>query len=884
MAPSLKASSSCSSISRPESPASHTASTSYAPPSPPTSSHASSASSSRVSLEMADEENVTITAANNRSLTKRLGKKKSQEEDLRLLAVSAQMTELSYGISDIQTRIFEIQELRHKSQSTSDTAGTTNVIDQSLMSLDERLDAVTKGIKSVNEALEPLLQSTATPTVAANGDSNENAGILRKHAALLAEWEAVQDESDVLREELKEDKWLTVFRTVTDQADGMMSSLEKAVNRCQEFIWQVHRRGGDDSIGSVNSSRSDKPPLIVSVDVYNTLLDSFEAKKKHYMPATTKVLAIIDKGVHDRVTKNGETLRRHAESVQRWKTLRERITKTDAEMENVRRILIHGEKTPSEAGSSASGHTSLSRSGYLATPPSGQRASRTPSSSSLSRSISPLRKFARKITGSRHSPAPPVTPLRIDRDTPAVRSPASEPVRTMRKQRSSIFGLRGSPQAVPLTPDRPSHKHSQSLTPDQSPRSNRAELSNTTIKGKSSRPTWNSSTKVEVEDRTQTLRGTPPRRTPSALAMYGSPDDIPPVPALGATYRRSLSRTSMASSRPWSPVTSSYSTSQSSYHPPMPSFRPPSRTAQSSSHIPPRSITPSVSAPMTPRPRAKTPSHIPAPAKWRSFSGGQSESGWDEQSQRAFSPAFSATSGMDPTSPGRHPPRPPSRSMIPVPSVQLSTPSRPGSSMSRYRSESPSVAAFRSSATRAQTPETTLRKRASQVPIYQGPMTPTPLGGTTRSVRPSIQGKLPPSSFRDGASSSSRAPSRSGSRAGAYTPTLEGGPVHEYVCGNSRDPLDVEVASIVNSIPHGLLVERVDPPLRGAPREGEEVKAQYAFSNALSRKVVTCKLTTLTRTSRAGATGDAVIKKVMCRVGGGWQDLQLYMLNRQAGM
>lgn len=43
----------------------------------------------------------------------------------------------------------------------------------------------------------------------------------------------MRNESDVLREELKEDKWLTVFRTVTDQADGMMSSLEKAVNRCQ---------------------------------------------------------------------------------------------------------------------------------------------------------------------------------------------------------------------------------------------------------------------------------------------------------------------------------------------------------------------------------------------------------------------------------------------------------------------------------------------------------------------------------------------------------------------------------------------------------------------------------------------------------------------------
>lgn len=81
--------------------------------------------------------------------------------------------------------------------------------------------------------LEPILQTAPTPTVSENGIPNENAALLRKHATLLSEWESVQDESDVLREELKEDKWLTVFRTVTDQADGMMSSLEKAVTRCQ---------------------------------------------------------------------------------------------------------------------------------------------------------------------------------------------------------------------------------------------------------------------------------------------------------------------------------------------------------------------------------------------------------------------------------------------------------------------------------------------------------------------------------------------------------------------------------------------------------------------------------------------------------------------------
>ncbi len=112
--------------------------------------------------------------------------------------------------------------------------------------------------------------------------------------------------------------------------------------------------------------------------------------------------------------------------------------------------------------------------------------------------------------------------------------------------------------------------------------------------------------------------------------------------------------------------------------------------------------------------------------------------------------------------------------------------------------------------------------------------------------------------------------SRPSSRAGAYTPSVDGQnvlPLHEYV-PNAFDPLDSEVANIVNNMPHGLLVERVDASLKKSqiPKNGEEIKAQYAFSNALSKKIVTCKLTTLTRSGKAG---DVTTKKVMCRVGGG---------------
>ena len=196
---------------------------------------------------------------------------------------------------------------------------------------------------------------------------------------------------------------------------------------------------------------------------------------------------------------------------------------------------------------------------------------------------------------------------------------------------------------------------------------------------------------------------------------------------------------------------------------------------------------------------------------------------------------------------------------------------------------------------RAQTPEVMLKARAQQVPVYTGL-------GTRSGGRPSITGvKAPPSSYRD--ASTTRTPSRAVSRAGAYTPSLDG-PMNIYVPGNPKDPLDTEFATIVNAIPHGLLIERVDPPFKMIPKEGEEVRASYAFSSSLSRKVVTCRLTTLTRSGRTGGESTTT-KKVMCRVGGGkwrsvtvrdiefndtwtcgigWQDLQFYMLNRQAGM
>ncbi|KAG6868958.1 hypothetical protein C0993_007172 [Termitomyces sp. T159_Od127] len=548
------------------------------------------------------------------------------------------------------------------------------------MNLDEKLDSVEKGMKSIDESLDPLLQIASTPTLQSDGNPHGNAILLRKRATLQAEWETIRNESDVLREELREDKWLTVFRTVTDQADGMMSSLEKAVNRCQ-------------------------------------------------------------------------------------------ITRTNRPT--------------------------------------------------------------------------PVTPLSINKNI-GKREPASEPVPAFRQQKTSFFSsMRGSQPTTPITPDRPGHKYSQSLTPDTSPLFVKADSS--TVKLRVTPPPkqrWNSSTKVEQESAS---KGTPPKRPPSATGTYATQGDIPPVPPLGAAYRRSISRASMVSSRPWSPVTST-STTQSSQPTHFPIFRPASRAQTPAGS---RGVTPGLGT--TPRRRPKTPSHIPQPSKQLHTTSSFEDNEEDDSPdlQRAFSPTLSMiSSGFM-----GHPPRPPSRSMIPVPNLQFSTPSRPSSSMS-----------FRSSAVRAQTPESTLRANAQRIALFSG----TP---ARKGARPSGVTKLPPSSFKD--SSASRAPSRPGSRNGAYTPNLE---MHEYVPSNPKDPLDAEVAAIANSTAHSLLIERLDPPLRTIPKPGEEVKARYAFTNSLSRKELTLRLTTLTRPGKVGEDTTST-KRVMCRIGGGTSLLLFKLLS-----
>lgn len=110
-----------------------------------------------------------------------------------------------------------------------------------MIDLDEKLEAVSRSIIAVDEEIDPLVRSSSTPTQThtAVDVTSEEAVILRKHADMISDWEAVQTDAEELRKELADDKWLVVFRTVTEQADNMMSSLEKVIAQCQVRCYYV---------------------------------------------------------------------------------------------------------------------------------------------------------------------------------------------------------------------------------------------------------------------------------------------------------------------------------------------------------------------------------------------------------------------------------------------------------------------------------------------------------------------------------------------------------------------------------------------------------------------------------------------------------------------
>ncbi|TDZ13155.1 hypothetical protein C8035_v000237 [Colletotrichum spinosum] len=128
-------------------------------------------------------------------------------------------------------------------------------------------------------------------------------------------YKKLEKDAESLRKELGEDRWVLVFRGAGRQAQKMIESVERSMKKLREAV----------DTGMHLSS----PPTMIKK------IESYDAKKTHYGPAIERVLAIIDKGVKDRLTVNGEILRLHAEMQSKWESIKEEMREMDVVVDEV---------------------------------------------------------------------------------------------------------------------------------------------------------------------------------------------------------------------------------------------------------------------------------------------------------------------------------------------------------------------------------------------------------------------------------------------------------------------------------------------------------------------------------------------------------------------
>ncbi|KAJ5832823.1 hypothetical protein N7474_001134 [Penicillium riverlandense] len=136
-----------------------------------------------------------------------------------------------------------------------------------------------------------------------------------RRSHLEKSYKVLEADAESLRKELGEDKWILVFRNAGSQAQKMFESVERSIGKLQEGIetgLQLH-----------------------SPSTLTKRMENYEAKKQHYVPAIERVVGIIQKGVKDRLTVNGEILRLLSDMTSRTDALKASIRVMDTSLEDV---------------------------------------------------------------------------------------------------------------------------------------------------------------------------------------------------------------------------------------------------------------------------------------------------------------------------------------------------------------------------------------------------------------------------------------------------------------------------------------------------------------------------------------------------------------------
>lgn len=298
---------------------------------------------------------------------------------------------------------------------------------------------------------------------------------------LEKKWKTLERDAQRLRQELGEDRWVLLFRNAGRQAQKLCESIERAINKLQEAI----------DVGAQHSN----PPLLAKK------VEAYEAKKVHYGPAIEKVLGIIDKGVTDRFTVNGEILRLQSDTKARWQSTSSDMKDMDLALDDL--TMNKNQQLRDSISSIMSIDRSLDRSGngsavdtpgsspassVVMGPTNGNKRDESPGMNGFSRRSSIVFNGNRMNSIRRNFTVPSASPgsIQLPRKTPMSRSFTSDGW-------SSSRGASPSPYA-----------NQASATPSPGCRSQRPSMPQVDNK-----PRWNSSPKVDYFEFGQKPRPVP---------------------------------------------------------------------------------------------------------------------------------------------------------------------------------------------------------------------------------------------------------------------------------------------------------------------------------------------------------------------------------------
>lgn len=171
--------------------------------------------------------------------------------------------------------------------------------------------------------------------------------------SLEAQWKKLEADAESLRRELGEDRWLLVFRNAGRQALKMCESVSRTMEKLRHAVQE-------------REQQTDAPSMAKKIE-------SYEAKKTHYGPAIERVLAIVDRGVLDRLTVNGEILGLQSDMKRRWAGLQANMRDMDSTLLDMN-VNLRNQQLRDSISTILSSEQSLASS-YIETPRSSSASS-----------------------------------------------------------------------------------------------------------------------------------------------------------------------------------------------------------------------------------------------------------------------------------------------------------------------------------------------------------------------------------------------------------------------------------------------------------------------------------------------------------------------------